>query len=145
MRKLILLPLLILVASFVNGCASIEQNPMTARLIVSQATMRYIESRTDWPETAANVLAAARAVKDAASGEAITLAELRRIALDAAGLDELSPADRALAEGLIDTVAVVVEERVGQGTLEGLEQLTTFREIATWAIEAARTYTGDTA
>lgn len=140
MRRLIL-PLSFLLA-ILTGCAAIEQNPMTARLIVSQATMRYVESRPDWPSTAANVIAAAEAVRDAASGEAITLAQLRQIALEAAGLDDLSPADRALAEGLIDTVAMVVEERIGQGTLEGLEQLTTFREIATWAIEAARTYTG---
>lgn len=140
MRRLIL-PLSFLLA-ILAGCASIENNPMTARLIVSQATMRYVESRADWPSTAANVIAAAEAVRDAASGEAIPLAQLRQIALEAAGLDDLSPADRALAEGLIDTVAMVVEERIGQGTLEGLEQLTTFREIATWAIEAARTYTG---
>lgn len=142
-----MLPLALMLAiclpSFVAGCAAIEQNPMTARLIVEQATMRYIQSRADWPATASRVAAAAEAVQAAATGESLTLAQLRSIALEAAGLDDLTPADAALARGLIDTVAMVVEERIGQGTLEGLEELTSFREIAGWAIGAARTYTGD--
>lgn len=126
-----------------TGCAAIEQNPMTARLIVEQATMRYVQSQADWPATAARVLRAAEAVQQAASGESLTLAQLRSIALDAAGLDALTPADRALAVALIDTVAMVVEERIGNGVLDGLDHLTTFREIAGWAVSAARTYTGD--
>lgn len=146
MRNLILPPMLALFLGFcVSGCAAIEQNPMTARLIVEQATMRYIQSQADWPATAARVLSAAEAVQAAASGEDLTLAQLRQIALDAAGLDSLSPADRALATSLIDTVAMVVEERIGQGALDGLDELTTLRSIMAWAIGAARTYTGDPA
>lgn len=137
----ILFPFLLILLAGCSAVRFVEENPLTAELLVKQGTMRYIERSDDWPAKAARVAEVAQDVQDAASGDLFTLAELRERAIDAANLEELDPADRILAMALIDSIADRVEEKAGGLELPtGEVDLVAFNQITTWVIEATTYY-----
>ena len=136
----ILFPFLLILLAGCSAVKFVEENPITAELLVKQGTMRYIERSDDWPAKAARVAEVARDVQDAASGDLFTLAELRGRAIDAANLEELDPADRILAMALIDSIADRVEEKADLELPTGEVDLVAFNQITAWVIEATTYY-----
>lgn len=107
-----------------SGCSAVgsildNANGGVAGLLITQATVRYIDDAGD----AAADYARAQRVKDvtaelrqAASGEAVTVATLRALAESKIPAD-LPIADRLLAVDLIALGAAALEQRYGSGPI----------------------------
>lgn len=135
MRRLAALYLAFLM---VAGCATFEQHETSAKLVTQYATLKYIEQiPTDQKaERKARIVAVATDVKALASGES-TLSALQAAVnqqLDKAGL---SPADRLLANGLVEILVAEIQIRVGEGVLSP-EQRVQVVEVIDWVLQAAQ-------
>src|SRR5688572_8583949 len=98
----------------VTGCASFEKHNATARLIVTAATLKGIEQGWDVERVRAIVTSA----KALAAGTEVTVGVLEiAIAKQLDGL-ELSPADRLLADALVQIIAEELQARIGLGVLK---------------------------
>jgi hypothetical protein len=104
---------------FLPGCAALEARPAATGLVVSYATMKYIEQAPPQERgaRAARVIAVADLVDVAAGGEEITLQRLAQLALERIPAD-LAPSDRMLAVGLVNVVEQELRLRIGHGGLE---------------------------
>lgn len=127
-----------LVALLLIGCAWVEDNPTTARLLVTQGVMRSIEASDDWPAKAAQYRAGADAVLDYSTDVTVSIELLREMACVAVKCDEMAPADREAAAFLFDSLTSLAEDRARDLAPE--ERLATLREIASWVIYATGHY-----
>lgn len=124
------------------ACAALQQHSAAVQLIVSQATMRYVES-TAIPgrvERAARVISVAKQIEQVASAEPVTIAQLAQLAL-AAIPSNLEPSDRALATSIVQIAAQELSNKVGEGVLSA-DKLVTVKEIVQAIRGAAEIYTG---
>jgi len=146
MRKFYFLWLFLLLplAGF-SGCAGQgNSSNLMARLVVEQGTMRYIQAKpeSEWKTTALNVIAVAEDARAFASGETVTLQDLLDYIKVSEKLQDLTPADRAIAIAVAQEIAGVYEQTVPE-TPEGepvyVDQ-TTIGKIMGWVIGAAQLY-----
>ena len=119
------------------GCATFEKHETTAKLVTQYATIKYIEQipEADKIERKARIVAVATDAKALASGDT-TLTALQTAVneqLDKAGL---SPADRLLANGLVEIIVAELQARIGEGVLSP-EQRVQVVEVLDWVIQAA--------
>lgn len=126
------------------ACASLQQHSAAVQLIVSQATMRYVESAAvaARAERAARVIAVAKQIEQVASGEPVTITQLANLALTAIP-SNLELSDRALAISIVQIAAQELSNKVGEGVLSA-EQLVTVKEIVQAIRGAAEIYVGST-
>lgn len=124
------------------GCAALSQHSAAVQLIVSQATMRYIE-QAPVPERAARaarVIEVAKKIESVASGEPVTISQLAALALNAIP-SNLPPSDRALAVSVIQIAAQELSNKVGEGVISA-EQLVTVKAVVQAIADAAEIYAG---
>lgn len=136
MKKLFLVCLL-----SIGGCATLQQHSAAVSLIVSQATMRYIEHApvTQRAATAARVLDIAHQIEAVSSGTPVTIAQLASLAV-AAIPSNLAPSDRALALSIVQIAAQELQLKVGENVLSA-DQLVTVNEVVDAVAAAASIYT----
>ncbi len=130
MKKLIFAFIL---AGSLAGCASNPQQAnLTARLAVTYAVAKGGEQGWDLNE----VRRIATLGRDIATGEAATVGALKELALQQLGKLNLSPADRALANVLVDAVMIEIEARVGPGGIIDPDRAVRVVEVLQWVIDA---------
>ena len=123
-----------------GACATLRQHSAAVSLIVSQATMRYIEQAKpdERAARAARVLAVASDIEKVASGEPVTIAQLAQLALIAIP-SNLAPSDRALAISIVSIAAQELQNKVGENVLSA-DQLVTVKEVVSAVASAASIY-----
>lgn len=125
----------IVIAVAVSACGTLPTHDASARLAVTYATMKVIEAG-DQPVTRAEKVASiARDAKRFLSGEAVSVGLLEDAVLARISTENLSPADRMLAQALVGAVAAELEGRVGQGLL-GADQVLVVNTVLDWVIVA---------
>ncbi len=133
MKKLLLA---VVFAAVASGCATFRDNQPAARLAVTYATLKVIEGGDDQVARAQKILDIANDAKHFLDGDAVTLSALEQAVRDRLAAEELSPADRLLADALVLTIAAELRERIGQGAL-GAEQRVTVSTVLDWVTQAA--------
>lgn len=134
MRKL----LVTLLAISLVGCATIEKNPNTAKLVTQYAVLKFAEqsSADRRAERLANVKRIATDVKAIATNESASISILQSaVDVQIAKLN-LSAADKLLARGLVDMISQELTKRVGAGVLSPEAKLTV-AQVMDWIVEAA--------
>lgn len=134
MRKIAIIPLLMIVLS---SCASFERHEPSARLVTQYAVLKYaerlpVESRNVRVD---RIRAIAAEVKALASGET-SLALLQLAVSSQLDKAQLSPADRLLADGLVQIISAELQRRIGEGVLSG-DQRVQVVTVMEWVIAAA--------
>lgn len=132
---LLALTVLVIVALMLPGCASLERGDATARLAVTYAALKTIESGDDPAARAAEVAAIARDAQRFLDSETVTVALLEHAVRSRLPAD-LSPADRLLADALVDAVVAELETRVGLGVLDAGQRLVV-NQVLGWIVGAA--------
>lgn len=139
MKKL----LIALLAAFtLSGCAVLEQvekSPVTARIVVSQVTMRYIEGKADQVDTAIRVATIADDVRTWLDLEGVTVPLLKSRLLERLAKADLSPSDRALANDFAGVLSDGLEQKIGAGPLDE-QGKTTVNTVLDWVISATQYY-----
>lgn len=132
-----------LLVSLVAGCAvldNIDNNPLVARLAVSQAVLRYIDAG-DTPvviqERRDNVLAVMEKTLAYIDNEQARAESVMTVLLSMIDFSELSIADRALAVEAIGLVQYQLDVRIAGGELPS-DSLLMLRGLVLTAIDAAR-------
>jgi hypothetical protein len=112
-----------------SGCAVLQQHSAAVGLVVSQATMRYIETipSSQRAERARRIMTIADQVKDVASGKPVTVAQLAQLALSAIP-SNLAPSDRALAVSIVSIAAQELQNKIGENVLSA-DQLVSVTEV----------------
>lgn len=120
------------------GCTTLKEHETSARLVTQYATLKYLErysvaARTERSE---RIRLIAADVKTFAAGETTLTLLHGSVAsrLDQAGL---SPADRLLADGLVQIIVAELQQRIGAGVLSA-EQLVVVNEVLDWIIQATQ-------
>jgi len=122
-----------------QGCASLGQNVATEKLVIQYATMKVIEADQDaMAERAGKIDEIARHAQlflntDTADIALLSAEVHKRLPAD------LSPADRVLANALIDTVMAELQARVGSGLVPPDKKLQV-NAVLGWIREAAYFY-----
>lgn len=138
MRKTLVFVASILALSLASSCATLENNPASAKLVTQYAVLKFAEqsSADKRAERIANVQRVATDVKAIAAGEPVSIGLLKAaVGAEIAKLN-LSPADTMLANALVDMLAIELSERVGEGILDP-DQLVQVAKVMDWIIEAA--------
>lgn len=140
MRSPLLVALIVaaLVMALLPGCKTLDRHEASTSLVVKYATMKVIEKAGDAEAQGARAVrirAIASDVEQYAAGESVTIAALEA-AVRAKLPSGLSPADRLLADALVQTVGQELQARVGSGLLSA-EQLVQVKKVLGWVIEAA--------
>ena len=120
------------------GCASLQANSGSARLVVSYATLKVIEAGKS-PEAQAqraeNIRRIATDAKSFLDLESVSL-EFLQSAVRARLADlDLSPADRMLADGLVTLIVQELQLKVDSGVLS-TEQRYRVSTVLGWVIDA---------
>lgn len=125
-----------------SGCAALKEHSAAVQLIVSQATMRYVESASPLArvERATNIVRIAIEIERVASAEAVTIAQLAQLAV-ASIPASLPPSDRALALSIIQIAAQELQLKVGENILSP-DQLVTVKAVVEAIRQAASIYAG---
>lgn len=126
---------------FLSGCAG---NPTVAkelgyRIVTRQAIQRYIwEAGTDEKRAARadRIRIAATALRGLASGDAVTVGQLRAAAYAEIDRHNLIPPDRDLLRVVVDGVSESLLKDVGAGVLDP-DRLVRVTEVLDWIIGAA--------
>lgn len=119
------------------GCKTSETT--VARLAVSYATAKYIEKAgpSGTLERVRQIRATLDELEKVATGEAVTIDALKVYLSQR--LQNLSPADRALATTLVDIAVSELSARVGTGVLKP-DQLVKVREVISWVRDGTNTF-----
>lgn len=127
------------------GCTALQNfldsNGGTAELGVTYATMKYIEKAGDVDAQiarATRVRLVAEDVKETARGDSVTVEALKAYVMGRLPAD-LSPADRFLADALIEALVAELQQRVGIGVLDA-DQLLVVDTLLEWVIKATTYY-----
>lgn len=124
--------LLALSAAAVIGCAFLNERPAAAQLTIQYATLKYIgddQAKKD------RVIEIAEAAKQLSSTSA-TLAALEEAIRARIDWNSLDPADRLLADGLVNLVHAELAARFQQDVLDP-EQVVALNQVLDWIIAAA--------
>lgn len=126
------------------GCAqfnqTLKENEESAKLVVTFATMKYVEKAGD------SIAQAARAVRvRTVTEQALALTENGNVLLSALEASvrvevqklQLSPSDAVLADGLVTLIAQELQKRFGSGMLSQ-DQLVETRAVLGWVVDATR-------
>lgn len=121
-----------------SGCKALEENPQTSQLVVSYATMKYIEAAPSFDQAprAARVRAVADALATIAKDDAVTIPMLVSYAVSRIP-DTVAASDRVLATMLIQLVAQELQKKVGSDTSHVLVRVT---EVMKWVSDACNFY-----
>lgn len=121
-----------------TGCATLQNNSGSARLVVSYATLKVIEagkSPEAQAERAQNIRRIASDAKSILDLESVSL-EFLQSAVRARLADlSLSPADRMLADGLVNLIVQELQLKVDSGVLSE-EQRYRVSTVLGWVIDA---------
>jgi uncharacterized protein YceK len=100
------------------GCSSTPsaRDEALIGLSVQYATAKYIEKKPDSRENIVRIATAAKAIVSA-SDASVTLQSLQGFVGGELDKLELTPADRALADGLVALIVVELDARVGEGLI----------------------------
>jgi hypothetical protein len=122
-----------------TGCATLQNNSGSARLVVSYATLKVIEAGKSSEAQAERALNIRRIASDAKSFldlESVSLEFLQSsVRARLADLD-LSPADRMLADGLVNLIVQELQLKVDSGVLSD-DQRYRVSTVLGWVIDAA--------
>lgn len=134
------LSLYLATVAVLSGCATIEKHSAVVSLVVSQATMRYIEQASPLAraERASRVARIASDIEAVASGRPVTIPELASLALQAIP-SNLEPSDRALAVSIIQVAAQELQNKIGENVLTA-EQTVTVKAVVEAVRLAASSY-----
>lgn len=144
MKKLfttVLITLALACGLLLQGCASLGQNTATEKLVIQYATMKVIEADRDaMPQRAAKI------DEIAASAQVFLSSDAADIGLLGAEVQkrlppDLSPADRILANVLIDAVIAELQVRLGSGLVRPDQQFQV-NAVLGWIREATQFYAG---
>ena len=124
--------------SLLVGCASIEENPATAKLAVQIATLKVIERAEDQDHRRQRIVELAEEALALAESEAVLVSAVEAAVREAVQWGNLPPSDRLLADYLITLVATELNERVGDGNWLTGKRLVAARQVLAWVVEAAR-------
>jgi len=123
-----------------SACAvleEVENNPMTAQLVTSQLTLRFIAADDDPVERAAKVRAAVdRLEARLEEGPEFTLEQFQTLALEQFDFDSLSPADQDLVIYGLSLARQEIAELIGEGMVEPDERYT-LATLLEWIDQAA--------
>ena len=123
-----------------SACAvldQVENNPMTAQLVTSQLTLRFIAADDEPVERAARVRAAVdRLEARLADGPAFTLEQFQNLALEEFDFDSLSPADQELVIYGLSLARQEIADLIGEGIVEPDERYT-LATLLGWIDQAA--------
>jgi hypothetical protein len=119
------------------GCATgdLKTDP-SARLAVTYATLKVIESGPDSEVRAAKIRSIASEARQFVETDAISLDQLAAAMRARLAEENLSPSDQVLADALVLTVTAELEARVGTGLLSP-EQKLTVGAVLGWVVVAA--------
>lgn len=128
--------------SLASGCATFQQHSAVVGLVVSQATMRYIEGSTgtERASRAARVVAIVEKIRPLVTTDSVSISQLASVAV-AAIPSTLTPADRSLALSVINIASQELRNKVGEGVLKE-DQVVTVRGVLDAIQNAALVYTG---
>lgn len=121
-----------------GGCATLNENEGSAKLIVTYATLKVIEqgdTPAEQAERAQKIHKVASDAKTFLAGDSVTIGLLQQAILDQIEPLELSPADAYLASALVQVVIAELQERVGAGVLDP-DQLYQASTVLGWVIDA---------
>jgi hypothetical protein len=129
---------ILILSAVLCGCATIEENPNTAKLVTQYAVLKFDEqsSPARRAERMANVVRIATDVKAIAANEVTSVSSIRGVVATQIAKLNLSPADQLLANGLADILAQELAKRVGDGALDA-EQRLIVGQVMDWVLEAA--------
>ncbi|MCK2149514.1 hypothetical protein MYE70_10595 [Marinobacter alexandrii] len=123
-----------------SGCAVLEQveeSPMTAQLVTSQLTLRFIAADDDPVERAARMrgaVAKLQAIVD--GGPEFTLAEFQELALREFDFESLSLAEQDLVIYGLNLARKLISDLIGEGVV-GADERYTLSTVLTWVDQAA--------
>lgn len=124
---------------FLAGCATLRDNPASARLGVTIVVAKFIENSSPdkKEERRARVISIAGDIQAASVSDSATVLSLRAIAF--AKIDSLgiSPLDRELAKQLVDLIAQELQSRVNRDLLKPEDRLL-IADVMSWIQNAAR-------
>ncbi len=126
----------LIVGSLTTGCAWLEENETSARVLTTYATLKVIDED---PEKARRVEEIALEVLQLADSDPQTT--IQRLVGEARShirWERLDAADSLLVNALLIELEVRLQERYGDGIIPEDARLTV-RTLAGWVIEAART------
>lgn len=129
---------IIAIISLLSACATLDQHQASFRLVTQYAVLKFIEQSPaeHRAERANRIFAIATSLKPLVSGE--TSLELLQQAV-AKQLDSasLSPADRLLADALVQAIVDEAKIRIGGGVLTPDQQMKVI-SVLDWVISASR-------
>lgn len=131
--------IVITLALFIAGCASIQSGNTAAKLAVQVAVMKVIEADDNRAEKAAEIVSAVDQAKVWLDMDGVTLTDLKAAALRRLHERNLAPSDMLLATALVDIVAAELDVRIGQGVLSP-DKKVTVNTLLGWVTEAAGFY-----
>jgi hypothetical protein len=110
-----IIPAVAVLALLVAGCSSnpSQREDAIVDLAVTYATARYVQDRPESRETIVRVATAAKALN---SGDT-SLLVLQEFVDSEINKLSLSPADEALARGLVALITAEIEVKIGEGLL----------------------------
>jgi hypothetical protein len=116
-----------------NGCATIEQSPMTAKLTVQQATLRVIGEDV---ERAERVIVLTGQISEYVEYEEITVELIDSYLRAQIDWQKLSLADGQLLVMLLDELRLRLDERIGGGVLDPKDKVV-INTVLDWVADAA--------
>lgn len=118
------------------GCKTIEQNPATAQLVTRYAVVKYLEKKPTAEQryaSAQRIVAIATDLRSVTAGSSVSLQYLRDYLGTVVELKNLSPADKVLADGLVNVLFTELESRFkGGGGLLSPDQLIVVNDVLSW-------------
>jgi hypothetical protein len=134
--------LIVTALAVLAGCESLKEHDTAAAIAVQYATAKVIESGStaeERSEKAARIRDIAREARTWLAGEAVSIEYLQSAAMARVAKLDLSPADRVLANALVQTAVVELHRKVGDGVIPP-ERLVTVNELLGWIIQATDLY-----
>lgn len=115
------------------GCATLQENQASAKLVVQVATIKYVDGDEGKRARLLEAVDEARTIASTASSLAAVDAVIRQRITEA---EDLDAADKLLAFGLLDVIKAELQKRFDQDLLDP-EQLVAVNQVLDWVAEAA--------
>lgn len=137
MIKQLMVAVLVVALSACAVLEEVENNPMTAQLVTSQLTLRFIAADDHPVERAARVRAAVdRLEARLDEGPEFTLEQFQNLAVEQFDFESLSPADHDLVMYGLNMARQSIAELIGEGVVEPDERYTLVTLLG-WIDQAA--------
>lgn len=138
LAALSIIPMLLL-----NGCATLKESQAGVQLVSQYAVAKYLEQKkTDQAryDAAVRIIKIAGDLRTVTSGTEVRLGELRVYVSGALAAQDLTPADRILANGLAEVLLAELEKRF-KDSREALSewQVVLVNDVLRWIIDVAMT------